>query len=95
MTNRPIKKWRASNFEIALWSNKRKNSEGHEIEFKTMSLTRSYKKRDEDIWRNESINLRRTDLPKVQVLINKAQEELLLDEKRDKINEELEELEED
>ncbi|MBU1203607.1 MAG: hypothetical protein KKG60_00885 [Nanoarchaeota archaeon] len=95
MTNRPIRKWRASNFEVALWSNKSKKNSGEEIEFKTLSLRRGYKKKDEDIWRDETINLRRNDIPKVMVLLGKVQEELLLNDSRDKMNDELERLEED
>ena len=73
----PNKKWRAGNVEAAIWLNKRE-SEGIEVEFKTLSLSRSYKKRNEDTWRNEVINLRRGDIPKVLVVLQKAQEELLL-----------------
>ncbi len=77
IVNMPIKKWRAGNVEAAIWLNKRE-SEGIEVEFKTLSLSRSYKKRNEDTWRNEVINLRRGDIPKVLVVLQKAQEELLL-----------------
>jgi hypothetical protein len=95
MTQRPIRTWRASNFNVALWSNKTQRDSGEDIEFKTLTLRRSYKKRGEDIWRDETISLRRGDIPRVLVLLTKAQEELLLDTNRDKINEELEELEEE
>ena len=76
--NRPIKKWRSSNFELALWSNEREIN-GNLIEFKTMSLSRSYKKKDEDIWRSEVINIRRMDIPRLQTLLDEASRELLLD----------------
>jgi hypothetical protein len=76
--NRPIKKWRSSNFELALWSNEREVN-GNLVEFKTMSLSRSFKKKDEDIWRNEVINLRRLDLPRVLTLLNEATRDLFLD----------------
>lgn len=81
--NRPIKKWRAANFEVAVWSNKRKTENG-EIEFKTASLSRSYKKKDEDIWRSEVLNFRRLDIPKIQTLISKVQEELYLTQEESK-----------
>jgi len=77
MGNRPIKKWRSANFEAAVWLNKKSTDNG-EIEFKTVSLSRSYKKKDEDIWRSEVINFRRLDLPKLYTLLNKIQEELFL-----------------
>ncbi len=76
--NRPIKKWRSSNFELALWSNEREVN-GNLVEFKTMSLSRSFKKKDEEIWRNEVINLRRMDLPRVLTLLNEASKDLYLD----------------
>ena len=86
--NRPIKKWRAANFEVAVWLNKRKTENG-EVEFKTVSLSRSYKKKDEDIWRSEVLNFRRLDIPKIQTLINKIQEELYLT--KDEVKEKAEE----
>ena len=76
--NRPIKKWRSSNFEIALWSNEREVN-GNLVEFKTMSVSRSFKKKDEDIWRNEVINIRRMDIPRLITLLNEASRELFLD----------------
>jgi len=94
MTKRPLRKWRASNFDVALWSNKTQRDSGEEIEFKTLTLRKSYKKKGEDIWRNELINFRGSDIPKVVVLLRKVQEELLINENRDKLNEELEESEE-
>lgn len=77
LTNMPIKKWRAGNIEAAIWLNKHE-SDGIEVEFKTLSLSRSYKKRGEDTWRNDVINLRRGDIAKVMVVLQKAQEDLLL-----------------
>ena len=37
--NRPIMKWRAGNFEIAVWENKR-DFNGGEVSFKTMTMTK-------------------------------------------------------
>jgi len=80
--NRPIKKWRSSNFELALWSNEREVN-GNIVEFKTMSLGRSFKKKNEEIWRNEVINIRRLDLPRLMALLNEASKELFLDKPRE------------
>ncbi len=77
-SNRPIKEWRSSNFKIALWSNEREVN-GNLVEFKTMSLSRSFKKKDEELWRNEVINLRRMDLPRVLTLLTEASKDLYLD----------------
>lgn len=81
MANRPIKKFRSGNIETAIWANE-KEFNGGMVEFKTISLSRSYKKKDEDIWRSEVINLRRGDIPKIMVVLQKAQEELLLNQEQ-------------
>jgi glutaredoxin 2 len=74
--NRPIKKWRSSNFELALWSNEREVN-GNLVEFKTMSLSRSFKKKDEDIWRSEVINnIRRNDISKIMAILRKVEDYL-------------------
>lgn len=77
MKNRPIKKFKASNIEAAIWENTKKVKDG-EVSFKTISLTRNWKKKAEDIWRNDVINLRRGDIAKILVVLNKVQEELFL-----------------
>ncbi len=77
--NRPIKKWRSGAIEGCIWANKRE-VDGNEIEFKTVSLSRSYKKKGEDIWRSDVLSLRRADIPKLMVILHKMQEELLLAE---------------
>lgn len=74
----PIKKFKAGALEVAIWSNKR-DVNGAEVDFKTVSLSRSYLKRGEDVWRSDVIhNLRRNDLQKAILVLQKAQEELLL-----------------
>ena len=75
--NIPIKKFRSGNIEVAIWSNKKKVN-GDEVEFKTVSLSRSFMKKGENIWRNEVINLRKGDLQRVLLVVQKAQEELLM-----------------
>tara|TARA_Y100000310_G_C20083607_1_gene535004 strand:- start:46 stop:348 length:303 start_codon:yes stop_codon:yes gene_type:complete len=77
---RPFKKWKCGNIEAAIWNNKREMQEGEEFEFKTVSLSRSYRKKGEDIWRNDAIHIRRNDLQKMILVLEKAQEELLLTE---------------
>ena len=75
--NIPIRKFRSGSIEAAIWSNK-KVVNGAEVEFKTVSLGRSFMKKGENIWRHETINLRKGDLVKVMLVIQKAQEELFL-----------------
>ena len=80
--NLPIQKFKAGNVEVAIWSNKR-DVEGAQVEFKTVSLSRSYRKKGEDVWRNDNINMRRNDLQKAILVLQKAQESLLLTDKEE------------
>lgn len=77
MTNRPIKKFRAGQLEVAIWFNERKLKDDSIVGFKTVSLRKSWKD-DEGVWRDAVIQLRKHDLPKVLVLMQKTMEELLL-----------------
>ena len=77
MGQRPTKKWKAGAIEAAIFENE-KEVNGNVVGFKTVSLGRSYKKKGEDIWRNEVIYMRRADLQKAILVLQKAQEELLL-----------------
>ena len=87
MVNRPIKKWRSGNLEVAVWQNERE-VDGATISFKTVSLSISWKKRDEEVWRSDVLNLRKNDISKVLVLLQKVQEELLLTELKKEVEEE-------
>jgi len=87
MANRPVKKWKSGSIETALWYNEREVN-GAIVGFKTISLTRSYKKKGEDIWRNEVLNLRRNDIQKAIIVLQKAQEELLLTDEKEGDNDE-------
>ena len=77
MGQRPVKKWKAGAIKTAIFENE-KEVNGNVVGFKTVSLGRSYKKKGEDIWRNEVIYMRRADLQKAILVLQKAQEELLL-----------------
>ena len=56
--NLHFKKWKSGNVEVVIWNNK-KVKDNVEMGFKTVSISRSYKKKDEEIWRNDVIhNLR-------------------------------------
>lgn len=91
MGDRPIQKWRIGNIEAALWEN-RKNMNGDEVTYWTVSLGRSYKKKDEDVWRNEVINnLRRNDIPKLLVILQRVQDHLYFELAKSQKEEETEE----
>ena len=77
MANRPIKQYRAGNLQGAIWFNEREVKDAI-VGFKTVSIRRSWKDKDKDIWREETLNLRKQDLQKLAVILNKLQEDLLL-----------------
>jgi hypothetical protein len=75
----PIKKFRSGSIDCSVWSNKReieRNGDKVEVEFKTVSLRKSWEKAGQ--WHDSTINLRKNDIAVVIVLLQKAQEELLL-----------------
>lgn len=78
MGNLPIKKYRAGAIEGVIWLNKKRRDDGSEIEFKTATLRRSWKDREQNLWREEKINLRRTDLPKVAIILHQLQADMYL-----------------
>ncbi|HZX12682.1 MAG TPA: hypothetical protein VFE88_04470 [Candidatus Nanoarchaeia archaeon] len=82
MTNKPIKSYRAGNLQAAIWFNERQVKDAI-VGFKTASLRRSWKDKDKDIWREETLNLRKQDLPKLAVLLAKLQEDLFLNEEEE------------
>ncbi|MAG47128.1 hypothetical protein CL617_00860 [archaeon] len=85
MANRPIKKFKSGSLEAAIWFNERENN-GEIVGFKTVSLKKSWKDKEKDVWRNETLNIRKQDIAKLLVILNKVQEELLLN-KEDNENE--------
>ena len=87
MLNRPVKKWRVGAVEAAVWENK-KSINGGEISYRTVTLSRSYKKKEENIWRSEVINnLRRGDIEKLQAILRQVQEYLYFDVQQEKEDE--------
>lgn len=77
MGNRPIQKYRSGQLEAAVWFNERKLKDDSIVGFKTVSLRKSWKD-DEGVWRDATIQLRKHDIPRIIVLMNKVMEELLL-----------------
>jgi len=72
----PIKNFRSGNFNAAIWLNE-KQIDGSTVNFKTISLRRAWKDKD-DVWRDEKINMRRQDIPKIMAILNKLQEEMYI-----------------
>ena len=69
VSNLPIRKFRSGAVEGVIWANKHRKEDGTEVEFKTVTLRRAWKDKEHDVWREEKINLRRNDLPKMQLII--------------------------
>ncbi|MBT3394903.1 hypothetical protein HOA59_01750 [archaeon] len=76
--NKPIKKYKSGSIECSIWNNE-KELDGKKVEFKTLSLKRSWK--DGDVWRDQQISFRRNDIIRAILVLEKAQEDLLLDNK--------------
>lgn len=81
MANQPIKKYKSGLIQGAIWLNE-KDVDGDKVGFKTASLRRSWKDKDNQ-WRDETMNLRKADIPKALVILNKIQEDLLLGDDND------------
>jgi len=65
----PEKKFRAGGVVATVWNNK-VDSDGKEIEYKTISIDRSYKN-NKDEWQKTN-SYRINDLPKVELVAKKA-----------------------
>ena len=86
MGNKPIKEWKVGSVRAVIWQNEGEINE-MTVGFQTVGVSRSFKKKDENIWRSEVINLRRNDIQKMILVLQKAQEYLLLEEKEEDNNE--------
>jgi len=87
MGNMPIKTWKSGNISGALWFNEREIKEGVKVGFKTVTLRRSWKDKNKDVWRDETISIRRQDLPKILTIVQQMMNELYLVEKEEEENE--------
>ena len=74
----PVKKYSSSNFEAAVWENERDLEEGGIVSFKTVSLRKTWKDRN-NVTRDQHLSLRKQDVERVIVLLRKVQEYLLLE----------------
>ena len=76
--NLPEKKFRAGAITATIWLNKGHNNNGEETEYRTISLERNYTDK-EGRWQSTN-SFRVNDLPKANVVLNKAYEYLVLAE---------------
>jgi hypothetical protein len=82
MGNQPLKTWRSGNISGALWFNEREIKDGVKVGFKTVTLRRSWKDKKE-VWRDETLSIRRQDLPKILTIVHQMMNELYLTEKEE------------
>lgn len=84
--NKPIAKMRSGGISIAIFKNKIKSEKG-DFEVESLQLQKSWKKQGSNDWDSSSISLRKSDLIKLRVVLDKAIDELFLN-KDDKESEE-------
>lgn len=77
---KPEKQFRSGAITASIWKNTAEVN-GKETEFKTIAVNRSYKDKD-DKWQNTN-SFRISDLPKVQLVCQKAYEYLMLNNEND------------
>ena len=76
--NLPEKKFRAGAISATVWQNKGQKQTGEVTEYKTISLERCYKDKENN-WQSTN-SLRISDLPKATVVLRKAYEFLILNQ---------------
>jgi len=74
--NAPEKKFRAGAVTATIWANEGKNQNGEVTTYKTISIERSYKDK-EDKWQSTN-SMRLNDLPRASLVLDKAYEYLVL-----------------
>lgn len=79
--NKPEKKFRVSPVSATIWQNQGTNKNGEPVSFRTISIERNYKDKN-DQWQSTN-SFRLSDLPKVALVANKAYEYLVVSEEGD------------
>lgn len=81
-SNNPIFKIRAGSISASIFKNSFKGKDGKgDFEVETISLQKSFTKDDGKTWENQSISLRKADLMKLSVVLNKISEQLYINSK--------------
>ena len=81
-TNKPEKSYAAGGVKLAVWKNSGKTKAGQEADYFTVKLERRYKDRN-DAWQSTNA-LHINDIPKAQLLLEKAYEHLVLKSEEDR-----------
>lgn len=74
--NAPEKKFSTGAISATIWKNSGKSKAGQDVEYRTITLQRRYKDKN-DQWQSTN-SLRVNDLPKASLVLNKAYEHLVL-----------------
>jgi len=74
--NLPEKKFRAGSVSATIWLNKGQKVNGEEAEYRTISVERSYTDKNGN-WQSTN-SMRINDLPKAQLVLQKAYEYVVL-----------------
>jgi hypothetical protein len=74
--NTPEKKFSTGAINATVWKNTGTSKNGQEVEFRTITLQRRYKDKN-DAWQSTN-SMRINDLPKAALVLNKAYEYLVL-----------------
>ena len=69
--NKPEMRYRIGGISATIFRNVGKTKDGKEFDFATISLQRGYKDKNDE-WKNESINLRSSDIDKVRLVLDAA-----------------------
>ena len=75
MTNTPEKKFRAGAISATVWLNQGQSKNGEPTNWRTISLQRGYKDKD-DKWQNTT-SMRINDLPRAALVLQQAYEYLV------------------
>jgi Neuraminidase (sialidase) len=81
---RPLISIRAGNISASVFENTYKKEGKADFKIQTISLQKSYTEDEGKTWKNQSISIRKSDLPKLQVVLNKLLEHQFLNSKEDK-----------
>ena len=78
-SNRPEARFSAGAISVAIWNNTGTSKDGQESQYRTFSFERRYKDKAGE-WKSTN-HLRMQDLPKAVLVLNKAYEHVMLNER--------------
>jgi hypothetical protein len=85
MANEPEKKFSAGAMQATIWKNNGKTKDGQDRAFKTVSVQRCYKDKNDEWQHTNTLNV--ADIPKAMLVLGKAYEHLAL--KNQEVEEEI------